>query len=433
MIGRASSSPRASRLVARAAIATLIGAALGVSPLASSAVPAAHAATTTDVASIAESLRRDPVYVAPGVDELTPDEADEVRAAIRGASTAVYVAVLPGNGTSDDTEAAALLGEIANATDLSGTYAVVVGRSLRAGSTFLPSGQAGQLAGAAAQANSGGRAAAVLLDFVDRISAAARSNGQAPSGAGSNGTTTGQGTPASERRGDDGGIGLGTILLVGGAAGAGVWAWRRSRRNKADRTEADRAATADRQMLSAELSVLADDVLRVEQDVLLNPAAREDYDAAVNRYRAAQAALEYADEPIDLIRVRRVLDEATYSMQRAKAIIAGRTPPEPPAELRQPGRHGEPAIELDEDRRPAYVGYGGPFQTGWFGGGNGLFSGLLLGSMLGGFGPFGWGGGFGGTTVINEGDTYMGGGDGGFGGGGFGDFGGGDFGGGGDW
>ena len=65
---------------------------------------------------------------------------------------------------------------------------------------------------------------------------------------------------------------------------------------------------------------------------------------------------------------------------------------------------------------------------GWFGGG-GLFNGLLLGAMLGGFGGWGWGG----TTVINEGDTYVdgdGGGD--FGGGDFGggDFGGGDFGGG---
>ena len=109
--------------------------------------------------------------------------------------------------------------------------------------------------------------------------------------------------------------------------------------------------------------------------------------------------------------------------------MAGRPPPEPPPELRRPGRHGEPAVDLDDDRRPLYAGYAGPYQVGWFGGG-GLFNGLLLGALLGGFGGWGWGG----TTVINEGDTYVdgdgGGGD--FGGGDFGggDFGGGDFGGG---
>ena len=120
--------------------------------------------------------------------------------------------------------------------------------------------------------------------------------------------------------------------------------------------------------------------------------------------------------------------EARYSMDRARAIIDGREPPAPPEELRQPGRHGEPAVTIDEQRQPAYVGYPGGYSGGWFGGmgGGGLFSGLLLGSLLGGFG--GWG--HGGTTIINEAGEDGGGGD--FGGGDFGggDFGGGDFGGG---
>ena len=151
----------------------------------------------------------------------------------------------------------------------------------------------------------------------------------------------------------------------------------------------------------------------------------------MNRYRAAQAALEYADQPVDLVRVARVVAEARYLMDRARALVEGREPPPPPAELQRTGPHGEPAVTLDDRRQPAYVGYPGGFQGGWYGG-NGLFTGLLLGSLLGG-GFGGWG--YGGTTIINEGGGGDGGGDwggGDFGGGDFGggDFGGGDFGGG---
>ena len=186
---------------------------------------------------------------------------------------------------------------------------------------------------------------------------------------------------------------------------------------------------------AAELSVLADDVVRLEPEVQLHPEAQSDFDAAVNRYRAAQAALEYADQPVDLVRVARVVAEARYAMDRVRAILDGRDPPPPPEELQRDGPHGEPAVTLDESRQPAYIGYPGGFQGGWFGGtGGGLFSGLLLGSLLGGgFGHWGYGG----TTIINQGgdsgDDGDGDGDGGdWGGGDFGggDFGGGDFGGG---
>ena len=199
---------------------------------------------------------------------------------------------------------------------------------------------------------------------------------------------------------------------------------------EAQAEERARAEAADRQLLQAELSVLADDVVRLEPEVELHPAAQSDYDAAVSRYRAAQAALEYADEPVDLVRVQRVVAEANYSMDRVRAIVQGREPPPPPTDLQSVGPHGEPAVTLDDDRQPSYVGYPGGYQGGWFGGtGGGLFSGLLLGSLLaGGFGGWGYGGH---TTIINEGGD--GGGDGGgdwSGGDGGGDFGGGDFGGG---
>ena len=125
------------------------------------------------------------------------------------------------------------------------------------------------------------------------------------------------------------------MLLVGGAGAAGLWAWRSSKKRKAAAAERARAEEADRQMLRAELSVLADDVVRLEPEIELHPEARTDFDAAVSRYRAAQAALDYADQPVDLVRVERVVAEARYSMDRARAIIDGREPPPPPEELQR--------------------------------------------------------------------------------------------------
>jgi hypothetical protein len=142
------------------------------------------------------------------------------------------------------------------------------------------------------------------------------------------------------------------------------------------------------EMLRAELSVLADDVLRLEPHVVLNDAARDDYEAAAHRYRVAQAALEQTTAPVDVLRVQRVVDEATWSMSRVRAILDGRTPPPPPEPLQRPGAHGEPALGVDDRARPVYVDAPVDYRSGWFAGGGGLFGGLLLGSMLGGFG--GW-------------------------------------------
>jgi hypothetical protein len=141
-------------------------------------------------------------------------------------------------------------------------------------------------------------------------------------------------------------------------------------------------------MLRAELSVLADDILRFEPRVAINEAARQDFESAMHRYRVAQAAFDEAPDEVDLVRVQRVVDEATWSMARARAIVDGRPPPDPPATLQRPGLHGEPAIELDDDDHPTYVGSSAPYRSGWFAAGGGLFGGLLVGTMLGGFGSW---------------------------------------------
>jgi hypothetical protein len=159
------------------------------------------------------------------------------------------------------------------------------------------------------------------------------------------------------------------------------------RRRRASATRAERSKEPDPHLIRAELSVLADDILRLEPRVALCEAARNDYEAAAYRYRVAQAAVDHGDDPVDLRRVQRVVDEATWSMARARATLEGRPPPEPSRPLRQPGLGGEPAVRLDERGEPVYVGSPATFSSGWFSGG-GLFGNLLLGSMLGGFG--GW-------------------------------------------
>jgi hypothetical protein len=372
---------------------------------------------SVDLGEIAGALRADPVYVDTDAERaLSEGEIDDLRSAIRSANTPIYIAIVPASAADlAGGDAAEVASQLADAVGRPGTYGVVVGDRFRAGSTELPAGEAADLAQAALDAN-GADTAAVLNDFVDRVADAAESSG----GSGGSG--------GSGEGGDDSGSSwVLPAVIAAGAGGAGLLMWRRSRRRQAEAAERARAEAADRELLKAEISVLADDVVRLEPEVEVHPEARSDFDAAVGRYRAAQAAVDYADQPIDLIRVARVVAEARYSMDRARAILEGRDPPAPPDDLQRPGRHGEPAVTLDDDRQPAYVGYPGGFQSGWFGGtGGGLFSGLLLGSLLaGGFG--GWG--YGGTTIINEGDD---GGGGDFGGGDFGggDFGGGDFGGG---
>lgn len=367
-----------------------------------------------------EQLRRDRVYVDPAAERKIDEGAERrLEEQIREAETPIFIAVLPASASAEaGGNVNAVPGELARAVGLSGTYAVIAGNSFRADSDTL-NGAPG-IASAAFSAKSGEGTEAVLEEFVTRADRAAAGGGTA---SGSDGQGQGGGADGG------GGSGVLPLLLLIGAGGGGFYLWRRGRVRRA---EEERREESDRQVLRAELSVLGDDVMALEPHVSLHPEAREDYDAGVNRYRSAQAALDYADDPVDLVRVERVIAEGRYAMSRARARIDGREPPRPPEELARPGRHDEPALEVDDDGRPVYVGYPGGFYGGggWFGGGGGggLLTGLLLGQMLGG--GWGWGGGWGGHAGGWGGGHDSGGGGDGGGGGDWGDAGGGDWGGG---
>ena len=377
------------------------------------------ASAQTVLGRAGEQLRRDRVYVDPAADPkvaIEPDAERRLEEQIRDAETPIFIAVLPSSATAEaGGNVNAVPAELARAVGLSGTYAVIAGTSFRADSDTL-NGAPGIATAVFDRSKSSEE---VLSDFVTRADRAAAG---AATGSGSNGS----GESSGGGDGGGGGGGVLPLLLLVGAGGGGFYLWRRGR---ARRAEEEREEESERQLLHAELSVLGDDVMALEPHVSLHPEARDDYEAGVNRYRSAQAALDYADDRIDLVRVERVIAEGRYAMSRARARVEGREPPRPPEQLTRPGRHDEPALDVDEAGQPVYVGYPGGFYGGggWFGGGGGggLLTGLLLGQMLGGGG--GWGGGWGG------GHDSGGGGDGGgdWGGGGGGDWGGGDWGGGG--
>lgn len=375
------------------------------------------------VEDAAAGLRRDPVYVHPDASSLLDaGDVDELRSEVREGDRPIYIAVLPLSAQDEAGGIDELPSVLGQAVGLRGTYAIVTSQGFRAASNDLGTGVAGRLATDAFNDARDGGAAGVLTAFVERVNAA---DGE---GAGS----SGGGGSSESSDGDGGGGGLLPLVLVGGAIGGGVYLMRKG--NKRKQVE-QAAVVGDQQDLRAELAVLADDVMRLEDDVALKPDARDDYEAGVARFRWAEAAIDAIDSPDDVPRVRRGMAEAQYAMARARAIIRGHEPPLPPAELQQQAPYGEPAIELDERRQPQYAGYqryGGGWGGGGFFGGNGLFTGLLLGQMLGG--GMGWGGGFGWGSGGQERPSDVGGGGGMFGGGGGGDWGGGgggDFGGGG--
>lgn len=108
----------------------------------------AEAAITVDLAEVADALQERPVYVDADAERtLGENEVDALVEQIRAAGTPIYVAVLPAAAADqaggDPDEVAS---ELAGTLERPGTYAVLVGNSLRAGSTELPAGEAASLA-----------------------------------------------------------------------------------------------------------------------------------------------------------------------------------------------------------------------------------------------------------------------------------------------
>jgi hypothetical protein len=402
---------------------------LAVAVVALALAPAATAGAIVDRA--ANALASDPVYLDPAATTVTPAQAAALRREIESnAHGPVYVAILPKAALAEaGGSAVGLVDEVHRQLDRRGVYAVVAGNQFRAEATDLDSGRAGKLATEAFDAHHTEGVAPTLVDFVDRVGA--------------------------ERTGaNDGGgghrFGFWPIVIIGGAILLVYRGLRRRRRSANEFRGVKEAARSD-------LMALADDVQVLEHKVEGNPAAQQDYLAALDKYGAASAAFDSAMSARQLTPVAESLEEGRYLMASAEARLEGREPPERrPACFFDP-RHGPSVRDVEwtppggrprevpacaacatriedgeePDSREVLVGgrtmpywAAGPAYGGYFGG---FFPGLLLGEVIGG--GLGWGGGYAGDggTAYNDGD-----GAGDFGGNGGGDFGGGDFGGGGD-
>ena len=402
----------------------------------------------------ARCLEKMPVCVDPAAREaLSPSDARALARRIRqeGAGP-MFIAVLPDAARREaGGSAVGVIRALHDRLGPPGTYAVVVGNSFRAGTT-TPGLHVAPLADEAFSEHQGEGVAAVLADFVDRVGEA-KSSGLV-------------GAPSADGGSSGDGGDSGTLLLialgvvgVGGAALLVVGRRRRRLREERELAEVKHVARDD-------LVGLGDDIRALDLDVEMpgaDPAAKADYQRAVELYDRANSGFESARRPQDLAPVTRALEEGRWAMTSARERLAGREPPErrPPCffdprhgpsvrdvEWAPPGGTPRPVpacaadaqrVESGEDpavreidvrgnrvpywNAPAYYG---PWSGGYFGGfGGGFLGGLLAGELLGG----GWG--WGGQDVFVEnvyGDDGEDGGD--FGGDGGGDFGGGDFGGG---
>jgi hypothetical protein len=407
---------------------------------------AAPAQAQDTLASAAQALRDNPVYVDPDAERaLSEREQARLRGLISDSGAGpMYIAVLP-SAARDQAggDPTAALREIARDVGEPGVYAGVIGDSFRAGSlgTNVP---ASDLAREALDAKGQDGTYAVLADFVRRV-------GDARAGGGASGNGR-----------DGGGFPFLLLLLLGVPLAAIAFSRRRQRKREQEHARAQLEEV--KQVARDDLVALGEDIRALDLDVQMpdvDPEGRQHYDQAVERYTDAEQALDRVQRPEDVERVTSALEEGRWAMSAAKAELAGGEAPErrPPCffdprhgpsvdnvEWAPPG--GQPravpvcAADLQRindgiDPEARLVPAGGqmvpywqagaaymPWAGGFFGGG--LLPGLFIGSVLGG------GMGLMGGAMMDDAFAAGGGDFEDFGGGGdFGGFGGGDFGGGG--
>ena len=244
---------------------------------------APSAAAQDDIQAAAEALRRDPVYVAPGAELAGQVDVDALRDRIRSSGASpMYVAVLPGDAAASPDEA---LTALHDAVGLRGTYAVVAGRSFRAGSDlFRVAGEAS----AAAQSHDDVEGA--LEDFIGRVGDLRA--GRQPSGSGGGGGS--------------GSFGIVLLVLLLGVGGVFLVSRRRRRREQVDELAEVKENTRD------DLVALGEDIRALDLDVQMpnaDPAAKEDYARAVDAYDRANRVFESARVAEDLRPAAEALEE----------------------------------------------------------------------------------------------------------------------------
>ncbi|MGW7423853.1 hypothetical protein ACWGJB_28110 [Streptomyces sp. NPDC054813] len=425
---------------------------------------APQATAATGVSTIADALRKSPVYVDPAAAaQLSTAEADTLARQIKDANKPLFIAVLPAGYPTQD-----LFTNLRTATGITGLYAVRLGDRFdaRADSSVLPRTAVQNLVTSV----QGETVNTQLTDFTNR--ALTNLGGKAPSTWGG-GSADGSGVSSTAL------IAIGAVIVAGGAG-----AYTLVRRNRRRHQEEQRAALDRlRVVVDEDITAFGEELDRLEfhpAEPGADDAMRADYERALNAYDQAKQYMADARRPEGVRAVTQALEDGRFSLAQLAARREGRPLPERRPPCFFDPRHGpsvtdatwtpaggsprevpvcaadatrladgrDPAIrEVDTDhgRRPywdAGPAYG-PWAGGYFGGG--LLPGLLIGTALGGwmsapayaadygtgYGDFGTGGYQGGDLSGADfdpgdfGDFGGGGGDFGGGGGDGGDFGGG--------
>ena len=305
-----------------------------LSILATAAVAAPAPAAVAQPAEIAEGLRRDPVYVAPGAKpSLTPAEAGRVRLRIvRRDIGRIKVAVLPGRAAQE----AGGMANLANAVDrelrAKGNLILVAGGNFHLITSYPQVGPALAALRAAVQPGSGRELDAQLLAAVDGLAEV----DPGPAGDGPQPGPDGGGIrpPAAGNADDAANDVLGTfrlaVLIVAAAVALPFllvcgWLLLRYRRGRADQAE---ALEEDRQAARDELITLNEEIRALDIDVSMPSAAaagRDAYERALRHYELADGGLPKATTPRRLGKVRAALEQGRREIEAAKALLAARS------------------------------------------------------------------------------------------------------------
>ena len=418
--------------------------------------PGAMAETT--VSDAAAALRQgESVFVAPDANPtITSAQADALRARISKIDHPYFIAILPPTAMVNG-DPTSTLRQLRQEVGLTGTYAVVVGPSFRAGDTSVA---VSDLATEAFRKHANDGVFAVLDSFV--ASSGKRITGQT---------------------GDTTSIWPGLLLFGGlGAATIGGLFFVRSRKRK----EAHAQLQAIRTVVDEDVTQFGEEVMALDvNDPRLTDEGRTHAKNALDLYDQAKNSAEAMTAPEQAARVTTILEDGRYSLACVSAQLTGQKMPERRAPCFVDPRHGPSvedimwapdggtaraipvcsrcSIQLQAGLMPQAreVNVGGQMVPYWRGGAiygpyvggyyaysgadimSTIFMGTMMGNMFGGgyYGPMagGWssgswssgsGGGFGTGGGFGGGGDFGGGGGMDFGGGG--GFGGGDFGGGGD-
>lgn len=377
----------------------LVALAVAVMAVLWTGVPRAEAAT--GISTVAEELRKNPVYVDPAASaQLPPTEAAELSRKIKDADKPLFIAVLPADQPTRN-----LFTDLRTATGITGAYAV------RLGDRFDARADASVLSRTAVRnlvtSVQGEDARTQLTDFTDR--ALANMGGSAPAG-----------WDGVER----GGTVSVTGLIVAGAVlvASGVGAYTLVRRGRSRREAEQRAALEKlRVVVDEDITAYGEELDRLDfhpAEAGADDAMRADYERALDSYEQAKQYMAEARRPEDVKAVTETLEDGRFSLARLAARREGRPLPErrPPcffdprhgpsvadATWTPPGGAPRPVpvcaadqvrlaegrdpqireVETDGGRRP-YWDAGpvyGPWAGGYFGGG--LLPGLLVGTLLG--------------------------------------------------